>query len=61
MRGKTISITRQDADLIIAALQHLHKNSILNPTAYPEYAIASEQRIHQIIDRLSQLKESKSL
>lgn len=50
--GTRITLTREDVELIIAALLHLHKSSIVNEAVYKEYGVASRQRINQIQRKL---------
>lgn len=49
--SKRIRLSDMDMVLITVALEHLNKSSIINPGAYPEFAIASKQRIGQIVER----------
>jgi hypothetical protein len=57
MRNKRVAFSVEDAILIKAALVELRKASLLNPIAHPEYALATDQRINQIIDKLPKIPE----
>jgi len=45
---KRVTLTKDDVELIVAALRALHDKSISSPLNYPENALASKQRINAI-------------
>ena len=52
MRSKRVALSLEDAEVIRVALDLLHRSSIINPLVYPEYGLASKQRMDQIKAKL---------
>jgi len=50
--SKRITLTEKDIELIVVAISYLHEKSIINPEAYPQYALASKQRMEQLKNKL---------
>jgi len=55
-----VTLSNEDIEVIVAALNHLHRSSIINPEVYPEYELASKQRMEQLKAKLLSTTEEKS-
>jgi hypothetical protein len=53
MSNKRYALSTDDVQVILAALKHLHRASIINPEAFPQYELASKQRMTQIEAKLA--------
>jgi hypothetical protein len=56
-----VTINSDDQEIIKVALIKLHESSIVNPKIYPEYALASKQRMYQLMAKLGIAYEANEL
>lgn len=50
--SKRVTLDDKDIEVIKHALILLHRSSIINPKVFPEYTLASAQRMYQIMAKL---------
>lgn len=55
--SKRITLTNKDIEIIIAALDELAKHGGINEPVYPQYFLATHQRMEQIKNKLSKPME----